>query len=75
MKSRDDGGSPIADRTVSSGHDGTNNDNVDDDNECCFLPFRSYTCIVVLVRKQLRLPSLKRGPNITLLPTIAHTTR
>ena len=38
MKSRDDGGSPIADRTVSSGHDGTNNDNVDnvDDNECCF---------------------------------------
>ena len=38
MKSRDDGGSPIADRTVSSGHDGTNNDNLDnvDDNECCF---------------------------------------
>ena len=35
MKSRDDGGSPIADRTVSSGHDGTNNDNIDD-NECCF---------------------------------------
>ena len=38
MKSRDDGGSPIADRTVSSGHDGTNNDNLDnvDDDECCF---------------------------------------
>ena len=38
MESRDDGGSPIADRTVSSGHDGTNNDNVDDNdyNKCCF---------------------------------------
>ena len=40
MESRDDGGSPIADRTVSSGHDGTNNDN--DDNECC-----SYLSVLI----------------------------
>ena len=42
MKSRDDGGSPIADRTVSSGHDGTNNVDDNDDNECC-----SYLSVLI----------------------------